>query len=40
MSDKFDYSSLQPCSVKQQMALTDFETDILLIGGGKLVPPR
>ena len=28
-----------PCSVRQQMVLQDNSVDILLTGGGKLVPP-
>jgi hypothetical protein len=28
-----------PCSEKQRLVLQDNETDILLIGGGRLVPP-
>lgn len=28
-----------PCSEKQRMILQDKTTDVILIGGGKLVPP-
>ena len=28
-----------PCSPKQKMVMEDNTTDILLVGGGKLVPP-
>jgi hypothetical protein len=38
MSD--DRLIFAPCSLKQQMILLDDDTDILLCGGGKLVPPR
>ncbi len=31
---------LSPCSLKQQQVLVDLNTDMLLVGGGKLVPPR
>ena len=29
-----------PCSVNQRILMMDEETDVLITGGGKLVPPR
>ena len=29
-----------PASEKQRMVLQDTTTDVILVGGGKLVPPR
>lgn len=32
--------SYGPCSLKQQIILQDNTTDVILMGGGRLVPPR
>lgn len=29
-----------PCSEKQRLILQDNTTDVILMGGGRLVPPR
>ena len=34
--DEEEIPDFRPCSIKQQMILQDMETDVLLVGGGRI----